>query len=113
MHSISRWRSRLNGMASISLTAEGLSSSLYFATLPQIFQDFFKWEVGFGGPRLEGGQILGILSQAKLYRLIDQLGHRLLRLGGLEPQGPEVRIEIDGRLSSARLFIKLTIMPNA
>ena len=48
----------------MSLTAEGLISSLYFATLPQVLQDFLKRQVGFVGPRLEGGQIL--TSSARL-----------------------------------------------
>ena len=75
-------------MASISLTAEGLISSLYLATPPQIFQDFFKRQVGSKARASKAAKSSGILSQAKLYRLIDQFGHRLLRLGGLEPQGP-------------------------
>ena len=56
----------------MSLTAEGLISSLYLATLPQIFQDVLKRQVGFVGPGLEGGQILHILGQTELYRAIDR-----------------------------------------
>ena len=99
MRSTTRWRSRFNGMASMSLTAEGLISSLYLATLPQVFQDFLKRQVGFVGPGLEGGQILHILGQSELYRPINQLGNRLVRLRGLEPQGPvQVGIEVKLRL---------------
>jgi hypothetical protein len=83
-------------MASMSLTAEGLISSLYLATLPQVFQDFLKRQVGFVGPGLEGGQILHILGQTELNSQINQIGNRLVRLRGLETQSPvQVRIEVN------------------
>ena len=50
------------------LKAEGLISSLYLATLPQIFQDFLKRQVRFMGPGLEGGQVFPILGQTELDR---------------------------------------------
>lgn len=53
MRSIIRRRSFIKGTASISLTAEGLISNLYLATLLQIFQDFLKRQVRFEGALFE------------------------------------------------------------
>ena len=58
----------------MSLTAAGLISNLYLATLLQIFQDFLKRQVRLQGAFLECRQIIRIFSQTQLYGLIHQIG---------------------------------------
>ncbi len=78
-----RCRSFLRGIASISLTAEGLITSLYFATSLQILNDAFESKTGLFGPIIERRQVLRILSQAELDRFINQLRQRPVCLGAL------------------------------
>jgi hypothetical protein len=49
----------LVGIASISLTADGLMKRLYPATPPEILDDVLEGKVGLRLAQLESGQILG------------------------------------------------------
>jgi len=60
MRWIIRCRSLFNGIAEISLIAEGLISILYLAKLLQIFQNCIKRQVRLECTLLEGSQILSI-----------------------------------------------------
>jgi hypothetical protein len=114
MRSITRWRSLFNGMASMSLTAEGLIRSLYLATLTQIFQDFLKRQVGLVLALLEGGQIFHIFSQTSFTARLTR-SNLTGPFRGLEPQSLECKVrisEIDVALF-CEVFINIVSFINA
>ena len=84
------------GIASISLTAEGLIRILYLATPFHILEDLFEYQIRFTCSCFKGSQILGILCQALPDCFVDDGRERAMRLGGLEAQDPmQLGIEID------------------
>jgi len=98
MHWMIRCRSFLRGMDSISLTAEGFKTTLYFSTPFEILHNSFVRQVGLTHTLVKCRQILGILRQAQLHGFIDQVGDRPIRLGCLQAKGPmDFLFEINSR----------------
>ena len=69
--------------------------SLDFTTQPEVFQDFLKGQVRFGGTFGERRNILNILGQKQPHRLIDHLGDGPYCFRCLDRQGPvQIGVEI-------------------
>src|SRR5688500_13214971 len=92
-----RWRSPLRSIASSSLMAEVVMTTLYFSTLAERTDQGLEIHPGFPGALLERRQIFRILRQGTPHRLVDDLRDRLRVRRCLHPQGAmQVRVEVDG-----------------
>lgn len=91
-----RWRSLFRVIASISLAAEGLMTTLYLATPLQVPDDIFEDEIWLVCSILERGEILRIFGQRQLDCFVYEIGYAPIHLCRLHPQrAMDIGVEVD------------------
>ena len=86
------------GIACRSLNTEALNRISYPAIVPQLFDHLGITDDRFAGPLLVGGDVLRILREGILDRLVDQGGNGFRGFDGFELQRLVQRgLEVDGR----------------
>ena len=71
--------------------------NLYLATLPQVFYDIFKHQLGLFFASVERGKILSVFSQGFPDCFVHQFGNTAVDLRGFQAQGSvEGWVKING-----------------